>query len=63
MAFIVYKTLNKAAIFVTIPIMSWPHVRLHVNESAPTQDLKMQSGVPFHLHEGGSAVSEGELLG
>lgn len=61
-AFIVYKTLNKAAIFVTIPIMSWPRVRLHVNSSGPTQDLKMQSGVPFHLHEGGLACQRGSCL-
>ena len=38
-------------------------MRLHVNMSAPSQDLKMQSGVPFHLHEGGLTVSERELLG
>lgn len=39
--------------------MSWPHVRLQANMSDPTQDLKMQSGVPFHLHKGGLTVGEG----
>ena len=37
-------------------------MRLQANMSDPTQDLKMQSGVPFHLYKGGLTVG-GELLG